>query len=93
LFESREGYIGTAGELAIHHRLAYMCCRIYRLGRPTLEERLRFGLDRHGNHHPELDVLCWGFIGDLRPRAIGPCRSIRQGESVALRGGIFRNGQ
>jgi hypothetical protein len=28
--------------------------RIYRLARPTLEERLRFGLDLRGNHYPPL---------------------------------------
>lgn len=29
-------------------------CRIYRLVRPTVDERLRFGLDRHGNVYPAL---------------------------------------
>lgn len=40
--------------------------RVYRLARPTLGERLQYGLDRDGNHYPVLVALCRPLIRQLR---------------------------
>jgi len=40
--------------------------KIYPLGRPTLEERLRFGLGPDGTHYPGLEMLCRPLIRALR---------------------------
>jgi hypothetical protein len=49
--------------------------RIFPLVRPTLEERILYGLDRHGNPYPELLPACRRLVRLLRQHGVWPLPS------------------
>ncbi len=49
--------------------------RVFPLVRPTLEERILYGLDRRGNRYPELLPACRALVRALRQHGVWPLPS------------------
>lgn len=47
-------------------------CRVFRLAKPGLEERLLYALDREGRHHPEAVGACRATIREMRREGVWP---------------------